>query len=84
MVEKLVELVSDKGKLRSFEIGWAERILCDRSVTTWALPMDSEYEFVGGALRLRPVKETEKQEDEKGSRYGIGRKNGKGKGKGKA
>lgn len=80
MVERKVELVSTEGEFRSFEIGWAERILRDRSIVTWKLPMGSEYEFVGGALRLRVEEEAN---SENASRDGNRRKDSKGKGKGK-
>lgn len=85
MESKDVKLVSSKGVLRSFEIGWAERILCRKDISTWALPEGSEWELMNGRLRMKPKAKAETVETEKKEEnHDTGRKDSKGKGKGKA
>ena len=50
---KVIELKEKGGRVQSFEIGHASRLLSLKN-SVWMIPSDSEFEFVNDAIRKKP------------------------------
>tara|TARA_R110000772_G_C13225085_1_gene432207 strand:- start:97 stop:321 length:225 start_codon:yes stop_codon:yes gene_type:complete len=61
---KVIELITNGGRVQSFEIGHAVRLLslkkCD-----WKFPTESEFEFVNNAIRKKSSPRTNPEPTEK-------------------
>ena len=50
---KLIELIEKGGRVQSFEVGHALRLLSLKN-SVWSIPSESQFEFVDNAIRKKP------------------------------